>query len=105
MVPWLWVDEAVGPTHPRVSKVHQLYHTQQCHIVSTASGTQQPSSAHMLPGSGDQGTCGKGPRWEGGPEDCGMSMAEELTVTECAVSSAWVLLIPEHTGWPTFEPW
>lgn len=34
-----------------------------------------------------------------------MSMAEELTVTECVVSSAWALHIPEHTGWPTFEPW
>lgn len=64
VVPWLWVDEAVCPTHPQVSKVH---HTQQCHIVSTASGSQQPSSADTLAGSGAQGTCGKGPGWEGGP--------------------------------------
>lgn len=37
-------------------------------------------------------------------EDCGMSMAEELTVTECAVSSAGSLLMPEHTCWPPLDP-
>jgi hypothetical protein len=69
VVPWLWVGKPVGPTptHPQVSKVHQLYHTQQCHIVPTALGSQQPSSAHTLAGSGDQGICGKGPGWERDP--------------------------------------